>query len=183
VSYRWKPQYPGSQMLCNRDGSAFNVILIGRYSTGQLKSAVTNFSNIKYPPAYRLSILLDANTSATLQKILDTGPFDDISSIHVCRRYFHPFSYCLRPNEAERLYVIACHNPASADFSFVLCSLAFAFLVHQPSVACSNSAYNPTASGVAPTQSITIKPGRLRWCYFCQWVDTYSNALWRLRLE
>jgi hypothetical protein len=66
ASYRWKPQYPGSQMLCNRDGSAFNVILIGRYSTGQLESAVTNFSNIKYPPAYRLSILLDANPSATL---------------------------------------------------------------------------------------------------------------------
>jgi hypothetical protein len=43
---------------------------------------VTKFSNIKYPLAYRLSILLDANTSATLQKILDTGPYDDMSSIH-----------------------------------------------------------------------------------------------------
>lgn len=46
---------------------------------------MTKFSNIKYISScilYRLSIPLDANPSATLQKILDTGPYDDMSSIH-----------------------------------------------------------------------------------------------------
>jgi hypothetical protein len=75
----WKPNYPGSVILCNQNGGAVNAIVVGQFLSGNLDTAI---SDRGYPPGYRLTINLDAGTIATLQNILKSGPFDDESDTY-----------------------------------------------------------------------------------------------------
>ena len=76
---RWKTHYPGSVILCSQDDVAVDAIVIGRFASGNLDTSV---SNRGYAPGYRLNINLDADTIATVQKILNSGLFDDASAIY-----------------------------------------------------------------------------------------------------
>jgi hypothetical protein len=76
---RWKTHYPGSVILCSQDDGAVDAIVIGRFASGNLDTSV---SNSGHAPGYRLNINLDTDTIATVQKILNSGLFDDASAIY-----------------------------------------------------------------------------------------------------
>jgi hypothetical protein len=69
----WKANYPGSLILCSQNSGAANAIIVGQFSIGNLHSAV---SDRGYDPSYRVILNLDAETIGTLQKILESGPFN-----------------------------------------------------------------------------------------------------------
>jgi len=71
----WKPNYPGSVVLCNQNSGAVNAIVVGQFLSGSLDTAVSDRGY--QAPGYRLTINIDAGTIATLQKILKSGPFED----------------------------------------------------------------------------------------------------------
>jgi hypothetical protein len=61
-----------------RGGSAVNVVVVGKLGKDSLQSAFSDFND----PSYRLELVLDLDTAASLRGLLDSGPLKDLDDVN-----------------------------------------------------------------------------------------------------
>lgn len=66
-------------LLCNRDNGSVDAIVVGRFSTGNLTTAV---NDLGFAPAYTVEDGPRSQYRRCLAKILDGGPFENTSSVY-----------------------------------------------------------------------------------------------------
>jgi hypothetical protein len=81
IDAAWKFLYRSSEMLSWKDrrgGSAVNIVVIGKLGKDNLQSAFSDFND----PSYRLELVLDLVTAASLRGLLDSGPLKDLDDVN-----------------------------------------------------------------------------------------------------